>query len=192
MKVWNIFPNETFCEIRRSHWAFYKASIMLFTTKERPGDEDCWDCSKCKEHQQTTEKLDLWVLSPVLVAPLKLFLKSIPERQLDTLIYFSHQWLGCIRIPSLFKWDSCFFNSIAVSNCYRRIREVAHTDFAENKDDGKGYHFDDSDVFNAPQDQILSQATNTLSYQRWDPFRGTGFFPLDQETSAVLLMVKDV
>lgn len=72
----------------------------LFTTKERPGAEDCWDCSKRKEHRQTPEKLDLWVLSPVLVAPLKLFSKSIPERQLDTLIYFSHQGLRCIRIPS--------------------------------------------------------------------------------------------
>lgn len=72
----------------------------LFTTKKRPGAEDCWDCSKRKEHQQTPEKLDLWVLSPVLAAPLKLFSKSIPERQLDTLIYFSHQGLRCIRIPS--------------------------------------------------------------------------------------------
>lgn len=91
--------------------------------------------------------------------------------------------------------DSCFYNLIAVSNHYTRMGGVNHTNFAKDKDDGKEYHSDDSDVSNVPEDQIVSKQQahsssrdETLSVE----FSScTWSSSIDQETLAVSLMVKD-
>jgi ubiquitin carboxyl-terminal hydrolase 15 len=61
----------------------------LYTKKEELSDQDFWYCSKCKAHQPSTKKFDLWSLPQVLVVHLKRFQYSRLYRdKIDTKVEF--------------------------------------------------------------------------------------------------------
>ena len=41
--------------------------LEAFTTEEHLSDEEKYYCSKCKEHQPASKKLQIWRLPPILV-----------------------------------------------------------------------------------------------------------------------------
>uniref|UniRef100_A0A8C5KP67 Ubiquitin carboxyl-terminal hydrolase 15 n=1 Tax=Jaculus jaculus TaxID=51337 RepID=A0A8C5KP67_JACJA len=143
-----------------------KDCIELFTKEEKLGFEVPWYCPNCKAHQQATKKLDLWSLPPVLVVHLK-------QDKLDTLVDFPINDLDM----------SEFLINPNAGPC---MGGVHYTSFAKNKNDGKWYYLDDSNVSTASEDQIVSKAAYVLFYQRQDTFSRTGFFPLDRETKDAL------
>ncbi|XP_049622696.1 ubiquitin carboxyl-terminal hydrolase 15-like [Suncus etruscus] len=168
-------PKKSFVEL--------KDCIELFTTKEMLGAENHWYCSNCKENQQVTKKLDLWSLPPVLVIHLKRFSYSEHTREkLDILVDFPKSDLDMSEFLISPNAGPCRYNLIAVSNHYGVIGGGHYTAFAKNKDDGKWYYFDDTNVSTASEDKIVSKAAYLLFYQRQDTFSGTDFSPLDRET----------
>lgn len=42
--------------------------LEAFTTEEHLSDDEKYYCSKCKEHQPASKKLQIWRLPPVLVS----------------------------------------------------------------------------------------------------------------------------
>uniref|UniRef100_A0A8C5LFH4 Ubiquitin carboxyl-terminal hydrolase 15 n=1 Tax=Jaculus jaculus TaxID=51337 RepID=A0A8C5LFH4_JACJA len=146
-----------------------KDCIELSTTKEKLDAEDPWYC------QNSTKKLDLWSLPPVLVVHLQ-------RDKLDPLVDFPINGLDMSEFLINPNVGPCCYNVIAVSNHYGGMGGGHYTAFAKNQDNGKWYYFDDSSVSTASEDQIVSKAAYVLFYQRQDTFSGTGFFPLDQET----------
>ena len=61
----------------------------LYTKVEELSEQDYWYCSKCKAHQPSTKKFDLWSLPPVLVIHLKRFSYSRSYRdKIDTQVEF--------------------------------------------------------------------------------------------------------
>jgi ubiquitin carboxyl-terminal hydrolase 4/11/15 len=92
----------------------------LYTKTEELSEQDYWYCSKCKKHQASTKKFDLWSAPPVLVVHLKRFSYSRLYRdKLDTLVEFplTDLDLSSYLINKNSKVDTNY-NLIAVSNHY--------------------------------------------------------------------------
>ncbi|XP_053717769.1 ubiquitin carboxyl-terminal hydrolase 15-like isoform X2 [Synchiropus splendidus] len=178
------FEKHESMEYKPQKKSFFKLKdcIELFTTKEKLGAEDPWYCPNCKQHQQATKKLDLWSLPPVLVVHLKRFSYSRYMRdKLDSLVDFPLRDLDMSEFLINPNAGPCRYDLIAVSNHYGGMGGGHYTAYAKNKDDGKWYNFDDSNVSPANEDQIVSKAGYVLFYQRQDTVKGTGYFALDRE-----------
>ena len=92
----------------------------LYTKTEELSEQDYWYCSKCKKHQASTKKFDLWSLPQVLVVHLKRFSYSRLYRdKLDTLVEFPLTDLDITNylINKNTKTETKY-NLIAVSNHY--------------------------------------------------------------------------
>lgn len=95
--------------------------FSLYTKTEKLSENDYWYCSKCKEHQPSTKKFDLWSLPKVLVLQLKRFSYSRNYRdKIDSLIDFPLRDLDLkdYLIQSNLDGVCTKYNLIAVSNHY--------------------------------------------------------------------------
>ncbi|KAG7477995.1 hypothetical protein MATL_G00075790 [Megalops atlanticus] len=143
--------------------------IELFTTMETLGEHDPWYCPTCKKHQQATKKFDLWSLPHILVVHLKRFSYSRCWRdKLDTVVDFPVRDLNMSEFVCDPKAGPYVYDLIAVSNHYGGMGGGHYTAYAKNKSDGKWHYFDDSSVFPATEDQIVTKAAYVLFYQRRD------------------------
>lgn len=93
--------------------------FTLYTKMEELSGQDYWYCSKCKTHQASTKKFDLWKLPPVLVVHLKRFSYDRMFRdKIDTLVDFPLTDLDMAPYLINKKTDETKYNLIAVSNHY--------------------------------------------------------------------------
>ncbi|KAJ8393506.1 hypothetical protein AAFF_G00059790 [Aldrovandia affinis] len=150
--------------------------IELFTTVETLEEENPWYCPTCKKHQLATKKLDLWSLPEVLIIHLKRFSYTKYSREkLDTIVDFPLRDLdfsGCLlKKTGMDGEPPSRYDLIAVSNHYGGLRDGHYTSYARNKDNGQWYHFDDSKVTYAREEQIMTNAAYLLFYQRQDKIR---------------------
>lgn len=91
----------------------------LFTKTEELSVQDYWYCSKCKAHQESTKKFDLWSLPPVLVVHLKRFsYDRIYRDKIDTPVDFPLVDLNMQPYLIGHNNDETRYNLIAVSNHY--------------------------------------------------------------------------
>ncbi|XP_014906287.1 ubiquitin carboxyl-terminal hydrolase 11 [Poecilia latipinna] len=150
--------------------------IELFTTVETLEEENPWYCPVCKKHQLATKKLDLWSLPEVLIIHLKRFsYTKFTREKLDTIVDFPLRDLDfsdfLLRKGVSPEEPPSRYDLIAVSNHYGGLRDGHYTSYAQNKDNGQWYYFDDSKVTYASQDQIVTNAAYVLFYHRQDKIR---------------------
>ena len=90
----------------------------LYTKTEELSEQDYWYCSKCKSHQASTKKFDLWSLPEVLVVHLKRFSYSRLYRdKIDTLVDFPLKDLDMSSyLINKNSTTTTKYNLIAVSN----------------------------------------------------------------------------
>ncbi|XP_067270443.1 ubiquitin carboxyl-terminal hydrolase 11 [Pseudorasbora parva] len=153
-----------------------KECIELFTTVETLEEENPWYCPTCKKHQLATKKLDLWSLPEVLIIHLKRFSYTKYSREkLDTIVEFPLRDLdfsGFLLKKTMNSTEPpCRYDLISVSNHYGGLRDGHYTSYAQNKDNGQWYYFDDSKVTFAKEEQIVTSAAYLLFYQRQDKIR---------------------
>ncbi|KAM4737720.1 ubiquitin carboxyl-terminal hydrolase 11 [Anableps anableps] len=150
--------------------------IELFTTVETLEEENPWYCPVCKKHQLATKKLDLWSLPEVLIIHLKRFsYTKFTREKLDTIVDFPLRDLDfsgfLLRKDVSTEEPPSRYDLIAVSNHYGGLRDGHYTSYAQNKDSGQWYYFDDSKVTYASEDQIVTNAAYVLFYHRQDKIR---------------------
>lgn len=93
--------------------------FSLYTKTEDLSNQDYWYCSKCKAHQASTKKFDLWKLPPVLVVHLKRFSYDRMYRdKIDTLVDFPLADLDMAPYLINKNAGNTQYNLIAVSNHY--------------------------------------------------------------------------
>lgn len=91
----------------------------LYTKMEELSEQDYWYCSKCKTHQRSTKKFDLWSLPKVLVVHLKRFSYSRYHRdKIDALVDFPVHDLDMSSYLIGKKTGETKYSLIAVSNHY--------------------------------------------------------------------------
>ncbi|KAJ8258597.1 hypothetical protein COCON_G00176090 [Conger conger] len=143
--------------------------IELFTTMETLGQHDPWYCPTCKKHQQATKKFDLWSLPNILVVHLKRFSYNRCWRdKLDSVVDFPVRDLNMSEFVCDPRAGPYVYDLIAVSNHYGRMGGGHYTAYCKNKSNGQWHYFDDSSVFPATEDQIVTKAAYVLFYQRRD------------------------
>lgn len=150
--------------------------IELFTTVETLEEENPWYCPVCKKHQLATKKLDLWSLPEVLIIHLKRFsYTKFTREKLDTIVDFPLRDLDfsgfLLRKGVSSEEPPSRYDLIAVSNHYGGLRDGHYTSYAQNKDNGQWYYFDDSKVTYASEEQIVTNAAYVLFYHRQDKIR---------------------
>lgn len=164
--------------------------FTLFNKIEELSGQDYWYCSKCKVHQKSTKKFDLWKLPPVMVVHLKRFSYGRAYRdKIDTLVEFPLNDLD--MSPYLINKNAgeTKYNLIGVSNHYGSLGGghcelgfkvdslqtlvtirfyFSDTAYAKNRCDGKWYHFDDSSVSSCDESHVCTAAAYMLIYLRKD------------------------
>lgn len=144
----------------------------LYTKTEDLSEQDYWFCSKCKTHQPSTKKFDLWSLPPVLVVHLKRFSYSrICRDKIDSLVDFPLTDLDMqpyVINKKIGEQHSTMYNLIAVSNHYGGLGGGHYTAYGKNRNDGKWYYFDDSSVSSSDESSVCTNAAYLLVYLRKD------------------------
>lgn len=93
--------------------------FTLFTKTEELSGQDYWYCSKCKAHQASTKKFDLWKLPPVMVVHLKRFsYDRLYRDKIDTLVDFPLTDLDMAPYMINKNIGESRYNLIGVSNHY--------------------------------------------------------------------------
>uniref|UniRef100_A0A6B2LH68 ubiquitinyl hydrolase 1 n=1 Tax=Arcella intermedia TaxID=1963864 RepID=A0A6B2LH68_9EUKA len=119
--------------------------INEFLAPEVLDGDDLWFCSCCKEHQQSSKKMDLWKLPPVLIIHLKRF-EQVGNKlcKIDKLVQFPIDTLDLSQyIPQGAGPQETTYELFACLNHYGQMRSGHYTAFAKNKNDKKWYCFDD-------------------------------------------------
>ncbi|XP_075751716.1 ubiquitin carboxyl-terminal hydrolase 15 isoform X1 [Rhipicephalus microplus] len=143
--------------------------LELFTTTEKLGAEDPWYCPTCRSHKQATKKFDLWSLPRVLIIHLKRFSYNRFWRdKIDTHVDFPVTDLCMDDYIINRKHERAVYDLIAVANHYGGLGAGHYTAYAKNKETHKWYHFDDSSVSSATEDNVVSKAAYVLFYMRRD------------------------
>jgi ubiquitin carboxyl-terminal hydrolase 4/11/15 len=143
--------------------------IKQFTTTEKLGSDDPWFCPRCKKHQEATKKFDLWNLPKVLIIHLKRFSYSRFWRdKLDTIVDFPVQGLNMspFVINHTNKDTEKLYDLCAVANHYGGLGGGHYTAYGKNKDQGTWHYFDDSNVTQVPEENVVSKAGYVLFYVR--------------------------
>lgn len=147
-----------------------KDCFNLYTKTEKLSENDYWYCSKCKNHEPSTKKFDIWSLPKVLVLQLKRFSYSRNYRdKIDTLVDFPLKDLD-IKDYLIQETtdDICTkYDCIAVSNHYGSLGGGHYTAYGMNRYDNKWYYFDDSAVSSADESNVcVSSLKMCLKYRK--------------------------
>ncbi|KAL8591401.1 hypothetical protein ACOMHN_022207 [Nucella lapillus] len=142
--------------------------LRLFTEAERLSEQDPWYCPQCQRHQQATKKFDLWSLPSYLIIHLKRFSYNRYWRdKIDALVEFPTQGLDLRKyILNDENHNVNVYDLIAVTNHYGGLGGGHYTAYAQNKDDGEWYSFDDSSVSSALEESVVTNAAYVLVYKR--------------------------
>lgn len=143
----------------------------IFSAEEKLGPEDQVYCSGCKEFRQSTKKMDIWRLPPILVIHLKRF--SYKNRyyreKLDTLVEFPLTDLDLTNQQLADTTDTpAVYDLMAVSNHFGSLGGGHYTAFGKHVNDGCWYKFDDSHVSKVDEASVCSTAAYVLFYRRKD------------------------
>jgi len=144
--------------------------LKMYTSQEKLGADDAWYCPRCKEHQQATKKFDLWMLPEILVISLKRFSYNRYWRdKIDCHVNFPIEGLDMTPFVIAPGHGKSVYDLLAVSNHYGGMGGGHYTAYGKNRNDGKWYYFDDSNVTEATGN-VVTKAAYVLFYQR----RSTG------------------
>ena len=139
-----------------------------FTTTEKLGADDPWFCPRCKKHQEATKKFDLWDLPKVLIIHLKRFSYSRFWRdKLDALVGFPIQGLDMSSyVINSSASQEKLYDLVAVANHYGGLGGGHYTAYGKNRETRQWHYFDDSNVSNATEENVVSKGAYVLFYQR--------------------------
>jgi ubiquitin carboxyl-terminal hydrolase 4/11/15 len=191
-KIYNKKPYEEFVEhsscniqlVKKKDVISISDCFNLYTKTEELSEQDYWHCSKCKSHQASTKKFDLWSLPEVLVVHLKRFSYSRSYRdKIDTQVEFPIKDLDMSSyLINKNPTTPTKYNLIAVSNHYGSLGGGHYTAYGQNRLDGKWYYFDDSSVSGSDENSVCTNAAYLLIYLRQDVYEKT--YPNTRTTTA--------
>ncbi|CAE6413489.1 unnamed protein product [Rhizoctonia solani] len=138
------------------------------TKEEQLGEEDLWYCPRCKKHQQSTKRLELWSVPDILVVYLKRFSNARAMRdKIDALVEFPISGLDLSsRVGESGQSDECVYDLFAVDEHMGGLGGGHYRAYAKNLSDGEWYHFDDSYVSKSSAEDSVNANAYLLFYRR--------------------------
>ncbi|XP_018432214.1 PREDICTED: ubiquitin carboxyl-terminal hydrolase 8 [Nanorana parkeri] len=142
--------------------------LKSFSKEEKLTDNNRFYCSNCKTRRDSTKKIEIWKLPPVLLVHLKRFsYEGRWKQKLQTCVDFPLECLDLSQYvigPKTFKKYSLF----GVSNHYGGLDGGHYTAYCKNALKQKWYKFDDHEVADISVSSVKTSAAYILFYTSLD------------------------
>ncbi|CAD8202954.1 unnamed protein product [Paramecium pentaurelia] len=146
---------------------------------EQLAEDNAWYCKVCKEHVQAYKSMQIYKASDILIFTLKRFKAShgFFKQKLETYVEFPVKGLDLTDFilnknkphdNNQIKEEQkqLIYDLYAVSNHFGGMGGGHYTAYAKNHINGQWYNFDDSQVNELNEDQVVSQSAYVLFYKR--------------------------
>ncbi|XP_062922369.1 ubiquitin carboxyl-terminal hydrolase 8 isoform X2 [Mobula hypostoma] len=139
--------------------------LKLFSKEEKLTDNNRFHCSNCKAHRDSTKKLEIWKLPPILLVHLKRFsYEGRWKQKLQTNVDFPLENLELSNYVIGPKNNVKRYNLYAVSNHYGGLDGGHYTAYCKNAVKQRWFKFDDHEVSEISASSVRSSAAYILFY----------------------------
>uniref|UniRef100_A0A3B3WTX6 Ubiquitin carboxyl-terminal hydrolase 8 n=1 Tax=Poecilia mexicana TaxID=48701 RepID=A0A3B3WTX6_9TELE len=139
--------------------------LRLFSKEEKLTDNNKVFCRHCKAHRDSTKKLEIWKVPPIVLVHLKRFSYEGRWRQkLQTSVDFPLDSLDLAQYVIGPKQNLRRYNLYAVSNHYGGLDGGHYTAYCKNSLKQRWYKFDDHEVTEISSSSVKSSAAYILFY----------------------------
>ncbi|KAJ8398277.1 hypothetical protein AAFF_G00428470 [Aldrovandia affinis] len=139
--------------------------LKLFSKEERLTDTDKWFCGHCKAERDSTKKLEIWKVPPILLVHLKRFsYEGRWKQKLQTYVDFPLENLDLSQYVIGPKQSMKQYNLIGVSNHYGCLDGGHYTAYCKNNVKQRWYKFDDHEVADISTSSVKSSAAYIFFY----------------------------
>ncbi|XP_041074087.1 ubiquitin carboxyl-terminal hydrolase 8-like isoform X3 [Polyodon spathula] len=143
--------------------------LKLFSKEEKLTDNNRFFCSHCKTHRDSTKKIEIWKLPPILLVHLKRFsYEGRWKQKLQTSVDFPLENLGMSQYVIGPKNNVKNYHLYGVSNHYGGLDGGHYTAYCKNAIKQRWYKFDDSDVSELSASSVKSSAAYIFFYSSLD------------------------
>ncbi|CAK84746.1 unnamed protein product (macronuclear) [Paramecium tetraurelia] len=146
---------------------------------EQLAEDNAWYCKVCKDHVQAYKSMQIYKASDILIFTLKRFKAShgffkqkletfveFPVRGLDLTEFIINQNKPHENFQIEEEQKKLIYDLYAVSNHFGGMGGGHYTAYAKNHFNGQWYNFDDSQVSELEEDQVVSKSAYVLFYKR--------------------------
>ncbi|XP_041031112.1 ubiquitin carboxyl-terminal hydrolase 8 isoform X3 [Carcharodon carcharias] len=139
--------------------------LKSFSKEEKLTDNNRFHCSNCKAHRDSTKKLEIWKLPPILLVHLKRFsYEGRWKQKLQTNVDFPLENLDLSNYIIGPRNNVKRYNLFAVSNHYGGLDGGHYTAYCKNAVKQRWFKFDDQDVSEISASSVRSSAAYILFY----------------------------
>ncbi|XP_051919674.1 ubiquitin carboxyl-terminal hydrolase 8 [Hippocampus zosterae] len=139
--------------------------LRLFSKEERLTDNNKVFCRHCKSHRDSTKKLEIWKVPPILLVHLKRFsYEGRWKQKLQTSVDFPLDALDLTQYVIGPKQNLKRYNLFGVSNHYGGLDGGHYTAYCKNAFKQRWYKFDDHEVSDISTSSVKSSAAYILFY----------------------------
>lgn len=144
--------------------------LKYFSVEELLKGNDKWYCSKCKNHQVASKKMEIYSVPEFLIVHLKRFSHTrgmFGGRKIDKLVSFPVEGLDLThQLLSNTDKKKHIYDLYAVSNHFGSLGGGHYTAFAKNCILEKWFDFNDSSVSKIKPSDVQTRAAYVLFYRR--------------------------
>ncbi|XP_047219609.1 ubiquitin carboxyl-terminal hydrolase 8 [Girardinichthys multiradiatus] len=139
--------------------------LRLFSKEEKLTDNNKVFCRHCKAHRDSTKKLEIWKVPPIVLVHLKRFsYEGRWKQKLQTSVDFPLDNLDLAQYVIGPKQNLKRYNLYGVSNHYGGLDGGHYTAYCKNSDKQRWYKFDDHEVTEISSSSVKSSAAYILFY----------------------------
>ncbi|XP_067105290.1 ubiquitin carboxyl-terminal hydrolase 8 [Osmerus mordax] len=139
--------------------------LKLFSKEERLTDNNKVFCRHCKAHRDSTKKLEIWKVPPILLVHLKRFsYEGRWKQKLQTSVDFPQESLDLAQYVIGPKQNLKRYNLFGVSNHYGGLDGGHYTAYCKNAQKQRWYKFDDHEVSDISTSSVKSSAAYILFF----------------------------
>uniref|UniRef100_A0A3B4G0D4 Ubiquitin carboxyl-terminal hydrolase 8 n=1 Tax=Pundamilia nyererei TaxID=303518 RepID=A0A3B4G0D4_9CICH len=139
--------------------------LRLFSKEEKLTDNNKVFCRHCKAHRDSTKKLEIWKVPPILLVHLKRFsYEGRWKQKLQTSVDFPLDSLDLAQYVIGPKQSLKRYNLYGVSNHYGGLDGGHYTAYCKNAAKQRWYKFDDHEVSDISTSSVKSSAAYILFY----------------------------
>ncbi|XP_047437089.1 ubiquitin carboxyl-terminal hydrolase 8 isoform X2 [Mugil cephalus] len=139
--------------------------LKLFSKEERLTDNNKVFCRHCRAHRDSTKKLEIWKVPPILLVHLKRFsYEGRWKQKLQTTVDFPLDSLELAQYVIGPKQTLKRYNLYGVSNHYGGLDGGHYTAYCKNALKQRWYKFDDHEVSEISTSSVKSSAAYILFY----------------------------
>ncbi|XP_029316647.1 ubiquitin carboxyl-terminal hydrolase 8 [Cottoperca gobio] len=139
--------------------------LRLFSKEEKLTDNNKVFCRHCKAHRDSTKKLEIWKVPPIVLVHLKRFsYEGRWKQKLQTSVDFPLETLDLLQYVIGPKQNLKRYSLYGVSNHYGGLDGGHYTAYCKNAPKQRWYKFDDHEVTEISTSSVKSSAAYILFY----------------------------